>query len=769
MKSYKTPRKVALIPPEENTGLSIGTPSHNAGGFPAIRSVYKHITREMGLLKGVRVLSRLNQKGGFDCPSCAWPDPEKKRSAFGEFCENGAKAVAEEATSKRVTADFFAGHSVEDLSRKSDFWIGKRGRLTHPMVLKSGSSHYEPISWEDAFSMIGAELNSLDHPDQAIFYTSGRTSNEAAFMYQLFAREFGTNNLPDCSNMCHESSGVALSETLGIGKGSVTLEDFPAAEVIVLIGQNPGTNHPRMLTALKKCKKNGGKIISINPLEETAFHKFSHPQDPADLLTGGTKIADMFLQVRINGDVALLKALIKLLLEYETKSPGSVFDMDFIEAKTQGFNSLVSHLNNTDLDQLLRECGVEFSRVKQAADLLAKKDRIIVCWAMGLTQHENAVHNIREIVNLLLLKGSIGKRGAGTCPVRGHSNVQGDRTMGIWESPTDHFLDKLEERFSIKVPRDHGFNTINAIKAMQEGKAAVFVGMGGNFISATPDSILTARAMQNCRLTVQVSTKLNRSHIVTGEQALILPCLSRSESDVQKSGPQFVSVENSMGIVHSSMGAWKPASPDLLSEPAIIAGIAKETLSGRSRTNWDEMIENYDVIRKHIEHVISGFEGYNEKIRKPEGFYLPNATRKRNFKTDTRKAKFTVNPIATHKLADGQFLMMTIRSHDQFNTTIYDLNDRYRGVQHERRVVFMNKLDMERRGLDPGRLVNIKSQFQNEERIARSFHVVPFNIAHGCLATYFPEANVLVPLNKVADKSDTPSSKSFVVTLETAS
>ncbi|RMG24947.1 MAG: hypothetical protein D6730_11725 [Bacteroidetes bacterium] len=751
------------LPPEQPERLKIKARASLAGGLAAVKAAANHVLREMGVFRGSSTLMKVNQMQGFDCPGCAWPDPDDHRSGLGEYCENGAKAIAEEATLRRVTPDFFKRYSVEELSRQTDHWLGRRGRLTHPMLLRKGATHYEPVSWEEAFELIASELHALASPDEAVFYTSGRTSNEAAFLYQLFVRHFGTNNLPDCSNMCHESSGVGLSQTLGIGKGSVTLEDLHQAEVIVVAGQNPGTNHPRMLTALQKCKRNGGKIISINPLPETGLMRFQHPQHPTELLGGGTALTDVFLQLRINSDVALAKALMLLMLQAEEEAPGSVFDLEFIRTHTQGYEALIEDLRRQDFQQLLQACGVQEAALRQAADLLIRHQKIIICWAMGLTQHKNGVDNIREMVNLLLLKGSIGKPGAGTCPVRGHSNVQGDRTMGIWEKPKPEFLDRLQQYFGFEPPRHHGMNTVEAIEAMHAGKVGVFFAMGGNFLSATPDTSYTARGLRNCRLTVQVSTKLNRSHLVHGQQALILPCLGRSERDVQKSGPQFVSVENSMGVVHASRGHLKPASRHLLSEPAIVARLAAATLGEHSKVDWAALADNYDRIREAIEACVPGFEDYNRRVRQPGGFYLPNGAREGKFHTSTGKAHFSVVPLPRHSLQAGEYLMMTVRSHDQYNTTIYGLDDRYRGIFNARRVVLMNEADMQTAGLKSAQLVHLSSNYKGELRQARNFRVVPFDIPAGCVATYFPEANVLVPVYEKAEGSDTPASKSIVV------
>jgi molybdopterin-dependent oxidoreductase alpha subunit len=758
-------KKTDAQPPEKLTGIKLTEIPTSAAGIKAIRSTFRHITKEVGLVKGIRLLSKINQSDGFDCPGCAWPDPDAKRAFLAEYCENGAKAIAEEATKNRVSPLFFATHSVEELAKLSDYEIGKKGRITHPVLLKSGSSHYEKISWHDAFDLMGRELNALNSPNEAIFYTSGRTSNEAAFLYQLFVRQFGTNNLPDCSNMCHESSGAALSETLGIGKGSVTLEDFDHADLVIVIGQNPGTNHPRMLSALAGTKKNGGKIITINPLPEVGLLEFKNPQKPLQWFSGDT-LTDVFLQVKINEDVSLLKAILLLLIKKETANPGSIYDHDFIKEKTQGLDDFLTDIAQYDLDDLISKTGLEKSVVLEAADLIAESKKVIVCWAMGLTQHKNAVDNIREIVNLLLLKGSIGKQGAGTCPVRGHSNVQGDRTMGIWEKPKAPFLDALEKEFKFNAPREHGYDVVNAIEAMHTKKVKVFIGMGGNFISATPDTEYTAEALKNCDLTVHISTKLNRSHVIHGKQALILPCLGRSEKDMQGNGEQFITVENSMGVVHQSHGHLAPLSDELLSEPAIVAGIAEATLKN-SKVNWSELIANYDLVREKIEATIPGFDNYNARVRQKGGFYLPNNSREGDFTpTHTGKANFTINTVSDIKLAEDQFIMMTIRTHDQYNTTIYGLNDRYRGVLNERRIIFMNEDDMKAQGLKKLDAVDLISHFNGEQRIAKKFLVVPYSIPRQCTATYFPETNVLVPLKSVAHTSNTPASKTVVISIE---
>ena len=750
--------------PEEPSLVQIKPMSKVAGGVPSIIATAKTAWNEMGVARGVRTLLKLNQQTGFDCPGCAWPEPDGKRS-HAEFCENGAKHVADEATTKRVTPEFFRKWSVTDLAGKSDYWLGKQGRITNPMVLRRGATSYEQISWDDAFALIAGELNSLTHPDEAIFYTSGRTSNEAAFLYQLFVRQFGTNNLPDCSNMCHESSGSALGETIGVGKGTVTLDDFNLAQAIFVIGQNPGTNHPRMLTALQKAKRNGCKLVHINPLPEVGMTQFKHPQEVLEWLGEGTTLADLFLQVRINGDVALLKGIMKAVFEEEERRPGQVLDQEFINSYTSGFEEFAAAIKNASWDEITEQSDIPRTQIEAAAKVFVESERTIFCWAMGLTQHKNAVANIQEIVNLMLLRGQIGKPGAGLCPVRGHSNVQGDRTMGIWERPTDGFLNNLGSEFNFEPPRRHGYDTVKAIEAMHAKKACVFFALGGNFLSATPDTEYTADALRGCRLTAYVSTKLNRAHLITGEQALILPCLGRTETDVQASGPQFVTTENSMAVVQASRGFLGPASDDLLSEPAIVARLAIATLGERSNVDWQELTVNYDLIRDHIARVVPGFDDYNARVRLPGGFHLPNAARQRIFKTASGRAVFTVHALPQHDLKADQYLMMTIRSHDQFNTSIYGLDDRYRGVYGGRRVVFLNRDDMRRENLADGQMVDLFSHFEGEERVARHFVVVPYSIPRRCAATYFPETNVLVPLRSVADKSNTPVSKSVVISI----
>ncbi len=643
--------------PEAFTGdLKTDKPMKVAAGVEAVYHAAQHVFGEMGVKRGLAAMLMLNQKGGYDCPSCAWPDPDDDRSGVAEYCENGAKAVADEATTKALYPDFFAQHSVKELSELDDYHIGKNGRIAQPMYLPEGATNYEPISWDDAFKKIADHLNKLASPNEAIFYTSGRTSNEAAYLYQLFAKEYGTNNLPDCSNMCHESTSLALAQAVGIGKASVKLEDFYEAEVIMIIGQNPGTNHPRMLTALQKGRSNGATIISVNPLHETGLIGFSNPQKLKGVLGIGTKLTDIYLQVKINGDQALLKALEYLLLEEEEKAPGTVFDLHFIKEHTAGYEEFKAQIKKYSLDSLVAACGVPLEQIKEVADVLKAKSKIIICWAMGITQHKNAVGTIWEILNLLLLKGSIGKPGAGTCPVRGHSNVQGDRTVGIFEKPPEALLNQIQKVYGFDPPREHGYDVVNAIRAMHEGKAKVFFAMGGNFLSATPDTNYTAAALRKCNLTVQVSTKLNRSHLVHGKEAIILPCLGRSDKDEHDGIVQFVSCENSTGVVQMSKGILKPVSDDLLSEPVIVCRLAKATLGSRSVIDWDKYERNYDNIRDDIEKVVNGFDNYNERVRQKGGFYLPNGSRTRKFDTPNGKANFTVTELHVPVLKKDELL-----------------------------------------------------------------------------------------------------------------
>ena len=763
------PPSTALVPgaepPLEKRAAEQVHRHQSAAGLYSIYETVKRGVREMGVGNSFRTLLKVNQMDGFDCPSCAWPDPDRDRKT-AEFCENGAKAVASEATTERITSEFFAEHPISKLLEQSDRWYEQQGRLTQPMWRPAGSDHYQPIEWDAAFDLIARELNALGSPNEAAFYTSGRASNEAAFLYGLFARQFGTNNLPDCSNLCHESSGAGLTEAIGIGKATVKIEDFSHADAIFVIGQNPGTCHPRMLSELQKAARNGCQIVSVNPLAETGLIRFKNPQEPLSLLAAGTPIASLFLPVRINGDVALLKGIMKEMLEEDRRSGGQILAHDFIREQTEGFEALAADLDAESWTEIVESSGCSRELIRNAAEIAMRSEHMICCWAMGITQHKNGVANVQMIANFALLRAQIGRRGAGLCPVRGHSNVQGDRTVGIWEKMSDEFMSALGEEFGFSPPKEHGLDAVGTIQAMAEGRVKVFVGLGGNFLAATPDTQLTAQAMQRCRLTVQISTKLNRGHLITGREALILPCLGRTEHDFQASGAQFVSVENTSGVVHQSRGVLPPASKQLRSEPAIVAGMAERTLAGRTTTDWSGMVADYDRIREHIEHVVPGFEQYNRRVRDPGGFYLPNGPREGKFTTPSGKAQFTVHPIARHELLPGELLLMTIRSHDQFNTTIYGENDRYRGISNGRRVLFINAQDIAERGLQAGGAVDLISRFGSESRKAERFKLVPYDIPRGCAAAYYPETNVLIPLHSVADRSNQPAFKSIPIRIE---
>jgi molybdopterin-dependent oxidoreductase alpha subunit len=743
-----------------DAALGVSPPKEYAAGVPGVTAALRQSWDQMGVRRTALTLLRVNQKKGFDCPGCAWPEGDHRHMA--EFCENGAKAVAEEATTRRITREFFARHTVAELAERSDHWLGQQGRLTEPMLRREGRDHYEPISWDEAFGLLADELNGLGSPDEAAFYTSGRTSNEAAFAYQLLVRAFGTNNLPDCSNMCHESSGSALTETIGVGKGSVLLDDLYRADLIFVVGQNPGTNHPRMLSALEKAKRNGTRIIAVNPLPEAGLMRFKNPQRASGMAGRGTPLADRFLQIRLNGDLALFQALNRLLLD------GDAVDREFLDAHTVGLPELTEHLRELDWDDVLAATGLPREQIDATLDDVLNAERVIVCWAMGLTQHRNSVPTIREVVNFLLLRGNIGRPGAGVCPVRGHSNVQGDRTMGIIERPAPAFLDALAAEFGFEPPREHGLDTVRTIEAMRDGRVKVFFGMGGNFVRATPDSAVTEAAMRSCRLTAHVSTKLNRSHTVTGRRALILPALGRTEADVQESGAQFVSVEDSMGMVHASRGRLAPASPHLLSEVSIVCRLGRAM--GLEGFDWAGLERDYDVIRDHVSRVVPGFADFNRRIREPGGFTLPHAPRdRREFPTADARARLTVNALEVLRVPAGRLLLQTVRSHDQYNTTIYGMDDRYRGVHGGRRVVFVHPDDLAALGLADGAVVDLVSEWRDgTERRAPGFRAVAYPTARGCAAAYFPETNVLVPLDSTADVSNTPTSKSIVVRLEPA-
>ena len=756
---------------DESAKLNITPPPETSAGIHAVTNALRHLFGKMGVVRATRGMLTLNQKGGIDCQSCAWPDPDHR--TINEFCENGAKALSDEATRKKIGQEFFASHSVDELSSKTDHWLNQQGRLTEPLILREGSEYYEPIKWDDAIALIANKLNNLASPDEAIFYTSGRTSNEAAFLYQLFVRRFGTNNLPDCSNMCHESTSVALAESIGLGKATIRLEDFEQTDLVIVIGQNPGTNAPRMLSSLAAAKKAGAKMIAINPLPEVGLTSFVDPNpqhgNPFSVLGfRPAKLADIHLPVRIGGDMAVLKGLMKFLLERERRVPNSTFDHEFIAAKTEGYDELIATLDETSWDEIYTASGLSREQFEEAGEMIAASNGFITCWAMGVTQHVEAVATIQDIVNLHLLRGAIGKPGAGLCPVRGHSNVQGDRTMGIWEKMTPVFRDNLEREFAFDTPERDGLNTVESIASMRDGRAKVFFAMGGNFAAASPDTKAVSHALQNCDLTVQVITKLNRTALTPGRTSIILPCLGRSEIDRQASGDQFVSTESTMLNVQMSKGIFEPASDLLQSEIRIVCQLAKATLGDESEIDWDGFAADYDRIRDTIERVVPGFDDYNERVRVPGGFYLPNPPRERNFPTASGKAHFRPSVLEKIDLPPGRLLMTTIRSHDQFNTTIYGLDDRYRGIDGGRHVIFMNEADIAKHGLSDRQLVDITSHFDDGERSVSGFTVVEYKIPAGCCAAYFPEANPLIPFGSRAKRSFTPTSKCVVVSVRPA-
>ena len=757
-------RTISIRGSEEFSEIRLEDPMENAAGMLGVKEALRHGFKEMGVVRAMKALLELNQEDGYDCPSCAWPNPEEP-SKIAEYCENGAKSVADEATTKHIDGTFFKKHSVEELSKHTDYRLNTFGRITEPLVLRPDSIHYEPISWQDAFDLISAQLRQLNDPNEAIFYTSGRSSNEAAYLYGMFARAFGTNNMPDCSNMCHESSGVALSETLGIGKGSIKLEDLYEAEVVIVAGQNPGTNHPRMLSALEKCKQNGGKVISINPLEETGLVNFKNPQKIKGMLGSGEDMADIHLPVHINQDIPLVKLLLKKLAALDA-AQGTVFDHDFIKTYVDGYDALIADLGEYNEDELLSKCGISKEKIAETVSLLARKSKIVICWAMGLTQHKNGVENIREYVNLLLLKGAIGKPNAGTCPVRGHSNVQGDRSVGIMHFVDEKLNERIKEHLGFTPPDEEGVDTVGSMKAMHDGDAKVFICLGGNFAMAASDTEYTAKALQRCELTVQISTKLNRTHLITGKTALILPTFGRSEKDMKAGDLRYLTMEDSMGRVRQSRGLLKPASEHIKSEPELIAELADTYFGGKHAVNWKAMGEDYDLIRESIDKVAKGFESTKQRS-KGAGYYLPNNVRERDFSMlPNGRAQLTINSLPDHQLKKDEFMLMTIRSHDQFNTTIYGLNDRYRGVYNERRVLFMNPRDLQAMNFSELDVVHMHSTYDGIKRTARNFKVVPYEIPPGNLAAYFPETNVLVPYNHYAERSKTPISKSIKVTLE---
>ena len=748
-------RNPTAQPPITEERLRIGKPKKTAAGLVGVQKSFSIGLQEAGLKRTLQSMLTVNRFDGYDCPGCAWPDPDDHRSSF-EFCENGAKAFATEATNKRVTPGKMKEISVTELSKLSDMELDKLGRITNPLFLREGEDHYEEIDWEGALRIIASSISTSDNPDETVFYTSGRASNEAAFLWGTLARQIGTNNLPDCSNMCHESSGVALSRSIGIGKGTVKLSCFEQADLILVMGQNPGTNHPRMLTALASCKENGGSVVSINPLEETAMKRFKHPQKPLHLIGRGTQIADDHLPVRIGGDAALLQGLAKTML-----SQGGV-DPDFISNNTIGFDDWKRHIESASWDDIVTLSGISRDRIEKVGTAIAKSKRMIICWAMGLTQHENSVAVIQEVANLLLAGGHFGKPGAGACPVRGHSNVQGDRTVGINHHPSEEFISSCEKETGINMPRKRGYDVVEFIQAALEGRVRTFMALGGNLVSAMSDTERVAKAISKIDLTVQISTKLNRSHLITGREALILPCLGRTERDPAG----FVTVENSMGLVHSSIGSLEPASEILLSEPEIISRLGSQ-LYPKGPLDWNAY-SDHEHTRYLISRCIPGFEDYNTKVRSRGGFYLPNGPRDGpTWNTPSGKAHFFCHDLPERDLQDGRYILMTVRSHDQYNTTIYGMDDRYRGIYNARRVVMMNIEDMREIGVSAGQEIDLTSHWEDRKIHSEKWKVVPYDIPRGNLCSYFPEANVLVPLESTAVDSNTPTSKWIEVSVST--
>jgi molybdopterin-dependent oxidoreductase alpha subunit len=758
--------KKPVNPGHEYPDLEVSPPESWAVGLPAIYHSMEPAIAQLGLVRTAKLMTSMNQKDGFDCMSCAWPDPEHRSVA--EFCENGAKAVTWEATPITVPTSFWAEHSIADLLSRSEYWLGMQGRLVEPVYRPAGADHYEPVTWERAFDIIATKLNGLASPNEAAFYTSGRTANETAFVYQLFVRAFGTNNLPDCSNMCHESTGTALGETIGIGKSTIAYDDFEKSDLVIIMGQNPGTNHPRMLTALEAAKRNGASIVAVNPLPEAGLMRYKNPQKVRGIIGSGTPLADQFLQIRSGGDMALLQAVSKRVLDAEAAKPGTVLDHAFLDEFTLGLDALAEHLGHLDEATVLLATGLTSAEIDELAERYIAADRVIITWAMGLTQHKKSVDTLKDLINLLLLRGNIGKPGAGASPIRGHSNVQGDRTMGVWEQMEDEFLDAIEKEFSFAPPRAHGTDALKAIEGMQRGEVKVWFALGGNLVAAISDTVAAEKAMHGTEMTVQISTKLNRSHAVIGTEALILPTMGRTEVDLQASGPQFVSVEDSVCAVHGSHGRIPPVAAGLLSEISIITRLARAVLGNSVLVDWAGFEGNYDLIRDHISRVVPGFEKFNLQVRQKGGFILPNGPRdSRTFATATGKAMLTVNELEALERPAGRLILQTMRSHDQFNTTIYSLNDRYRGIKNGRDVIFVNPDDLTELNLEDGQRVDIFSEWKDEpDRVLRGYRIVSYPTARGCAAAYYPEANVLVPLSSAAVGSNTPVSKAVIVRLE---
>jgi len=751
---------------EDATEMEVGEPKTWAAGVPGVTHSMIPAFAEMGTSRSIKLLTDMNQKDGFDCMSCAWPDPDHRKAL--EFCENGAKAVTWEATPVKIPTTFWSENSISSLLDKSEYWLGMQGRLIEPVYKPKGKDNYEPISWENAFRLIGDRLKALDSPDEATFYTSGRTANETAFIYQLLARSFGTNNLPDCSNMCHESTGKAMGQVIGIGKNTIAYKDFAKADLIIVMGQNPGTNHPRMLTALEEAKEAGADIVAINPLLEAGLIRYKNPQRVKGIIGHGTGLADQYLQIRAGGDGWLMKAISKRVLDAEAANPGTVLDHKFIEEHCSGLEEFTKHVAGLDHEMVLQATGLTTEEIDELAARYLKADKVIITWAMGLTQHKDAVSIIKEVMNLLLLRGNIGKPGAGASPIRGHSNVQGDRTMGIWEQMPPAFLDALQREFDFDPPRENGVDAVQAIEAMLSGKTKVWIAMGGNLVSAVSDTRAAEAGFRKLGLNVQISTKLNRNHLMVGDEAIILPTLGRTEIDIQKAGPQMLSVEDSVCAIHATRGRIKPISDLLLSEVSIVTRIARQLSGNVEKIDWAGFEANYDTIRDHIEHVVKGFDKFNERLKKDNGFILPHGPRdSRTFNTPTGKALITVNELEYIECPPGRLLLQSMRAHDQFNTTIYSLNDRYRGIKKSRKVIFVHPDDLAALGVADGQIVDVHSEFtDNVDRVVRGFKVVGFPTSRGCAATYFPEGNPLVPLGFTADGSNTPASKSVVIRFE---
>ncbi|MBC3381703.1 FdhF/YdeP family oxidoreductase [Serratia fonticola] len=743
-----------------------------AGGWGSLEATTRYVFDSKQALKNLRNLMRVNKARGFDCPGCAWGDDN--HSTFS-FCENGAKAVSWEATRNAVEPAFFATHSVSTLREQSDYFLEYQGRLTHPMRYDAKTDRYQPITWPDAFKLIASHIQAMDNPNQIELYTSGRASNEASYLYQLFGRMLGTSNFPDCSNMCHEASGVGLKQSIGVGKGTIRMDDFEQADAIFVFGQNPGTNHPRMLHSLKHAASRGARIVSFNTLRERGLERFADPQNPIQMLTPkSSPISSAYFQPNLGGDMAAVRGMVKALLETHRQriaanEPG-LFDQPFIDQHCVGIEDYLAQVDATSWQQITTQSGLSETQLRHAAAIYQGAERVICTWAMGVTQHKHSVPTVREITNLQLLFGQLGKPGAGLCPVRGHSNVQGNRTMGIDEKAPKALLDSLEQHFGFSPRREIGHNTVEAIEAMLRGEVKVLIALGGNLAAAAPDTKRTAQALRRCDLTVHISTKLNRSHLITGKDALILPTLGRTELDMQASGPQYITVEDSFSMVHASEGIGKPLADTQRSETAIVCGIADAVL-GNQQLDWLELADDYSLIRQHIQATIPGFDDFNQRCEQPGGFYLGNAAAELRFATQSGKAEFSAAPLPETLFPQigaekAPFVLQTLRSHDQYNTTIYGLDDRYRGVYGQREVLFIHPEDLADLGLQDGELVEIETLWNDGvTRKVSGFKLVSYDIPRGNLAAYYPETNPLVPLASFGDGTGTPTSKSVPVAI----